>query len=71
MKGLMKGSGTSASLQSYAKNLSEISSVNYTNTHVFYKQHFYKQRQAEIAKNQANAKQHHEAEVTWLMKLSD
>ena len=59
MKGLMKGSGTSASLQSYAKNLSEISSVNYTNTHVFYKQ-----RQAEIAKNQANAKQHHEAEVT-------
>ena len=28
-----------------------------------YKQHFYKQRQAEIAKNQANAKQHPEAEL--------
>ena len=29
----------------------------------FYKQHFYKQLQAETAKNQANAKQHTEAEL--------
>ena len=28
-----------------------------------YKQHFYKQRQAEIGKNQVNAKQHPEAEL--------
>ena len=28
----------------------------------FYKQHFYKQRQAEIGKNQANTKKHSEAE---------
>ena len=37
----------------------------------FYKQHFYKKHQTEIAKNQANAKQHPEAEVIWLMKLYD
>ena len=29
----------------------------------FYKQHFYQQRQAEIGKNQANTKQHPEAEL--------
>ena len=29
----------------------------------FYKQHFFKQRQAEIGKNQAKAKQHPEAEL--------
>ena len=67
----MKGPGTSASLQNCTKNLSEISSANYTNTHFFYKQHFYKKHQTEIAKNQAKAKQHPEAEVIWLMKLYD
>ena len=29
----------------------------------FYKQHFYKQRQADIGKNQANVKQNPEAEL--------
>ena len=29
----------------------------------FFKQHFYKQHQAQIAKNQAKAKQHPEAEL--------
>ena len=30
---------------------------------LFYKQHLYKQRQAELAKNQANAKQHPDAKL--------
>ena len=30
---------------------------------LFYKQHFYKQRQLKLAKNQANAKQHPEAKL--------
>ena len=34
-----------------------------SNTRFFYKQHLYKQRQAKIGKNQANAKQHLEAEL--------
>ena len=33
-----------------------------TKTNVFYKQHFYKQRQTEIGKTDVNAKQHSEAE---------
>ena len=33
-------------------------------TLLFYKQHFYKQRQAEISKNETNAKQHTEAELS-------
>ena len=32
-------------------------------TRFFYRQHFYKQHQPEIGKNQANAKQHPEAEL--------
>ena len=67
----MKGPGTSVSLQNCTKNLSEISSANYTNTYFFYNQHFYKKRHTKIAKNQANAKQHPEAEVIRLMKLYD
>ena len=31
-----------------------------------YKQHFHKQRQAEIAKNEANAKQHPDPEACYL-----
>ena len=31
--------------------------------HAFFKQHFHKQHQAEIGKNQANAKEHPEAEL--------
>ena len=41
--------------------------VNYVetkwSTHVFDKQHSYGQRQVELVKNQANAKQHPEAEL--------
>ena len=33
----------------------------------FYKQHFYKQHQAEILKNQAKAKQHSDAELLILI----
>ena len=35
-------------------------------TFYLYKEHFYKQRQAEIGKNQANGKQHSEAEPYYL-----
>ena len=33
------------------------------NTRFLYKQHFHKQRQVKLAKNQANAKQHPDAEL--------
>ena len=36
--------------------------MNLRNTLFLYEQHFYKQRQAEIGKNQEKAKQHPEAE---------
>ena len=37
------------------------------NIHTFYKQHFYKQLQAETGKKSANAKQNHEAKL-WLFE---
>ena len=39
---------------------------SFENTHAFYEQHFYKHRQAETDKNQANTKQHPEAELLGL-----
>ena len=45
-------------------------SKNIPNTRFFYKQHFYKQRQAEIEKHQTNAKQHLEAQLLLFVDYS-
>ena len=44
----------------YMADVFNLVNLEYT---LFYKQHFYKQHQAEIDKNQAKAKQHTEAEL--------
>ena len=45
-------------LETYSEPSQTSKMEHFSNTRFFYKQHFYNHRQAELAKNQANAKQH-------------